>query len=368
MSASSVLIVREAGPASFGQTPRARLERQAARKGLAVAARADEAELVIRGDHVYGTALFDALAAAAPGTVLVDAEGRALAARLDPGSRGWAVELIDSDAVGRPPSAATAMDAASLAGTHNAALRKRKPPLLVTATDRRRVEKALFDDSYKGVTDLVTKWVWPPLALPLTRWCATRGISPNQVTLASAVLVGIAFWLFWTGHFALGLAAAWVMTLLDTVDGKLARVTLTTSPVGNVVDHGIDLIHPPFWYWAWAVGCAAAGTPIADGGWTVGVIVAGYILQRIEEGVFLLVFRMDMHVWRRFDSLFRQITARRNPNLLILTAAVLLGAPREGLIAVAAWTGICFLLHLARIIQAFAARRSGPLTSWLAEA
>jgi phosphatidylglycerophosphate synthase len=368
MTASKILIVREGGPASFGQTPRARLERQVARRGLALATGAVEADVVLRGDHVYGNAVIDALAAADPGTVLVDAEGRALAARIDAASRDWAVELIDSEALGRPPSAAVAVDAAALAGGHNAALRKRKPPLLVAATDRRRVEKALFDDSYKGVTDLVTKWVWPPLALPVTRFCALRGITPNQVTLASAVLVGVAFWLFWTGHFALGLVAAWIMTFLDTVDGKLARVTLSASPIGNVVDHGIDLIHPPFWYWAWAVGCAAVGAPLEDGGWTLGVIVAGYVLQRVEEGIFLLVFRMDMHVWRRFDSLFRQVTARRNPNMLVLTAAVILGAPREGLIVVAAWTALCFVVHLVRIAQAFAARRSGPLVSWLAEA
>jgi phosphatidylglycerophosphate synthase len=158
------------------------------------------------------------------------------------------------------------------------------------------------------------------------------------------------------------------MTLLDTVDGKLARVTLTSSPMGNIFDHGIDLIHPPFWYWAWAVGCTAAGQPLDDGGWIVGLIIAGYVLQRCEEGLFLYLFRMHIHVWRRFDSLFRQITARRNPNLLILTVATALGEPRAGLIAVAVWTVACLLIHLVRIVQALAARRSGPLTSWLAEA
>ena len=107
---------------------------------------------------------------------------------------------------------------------------------------------------------------------------------------------------------------------------------------------------------------------MGDGGWTLGIIVVGYILQRIEEGVFLSLFGMEIHVWRRFDSLFRQVTARRNPNMLILTLAALLGAPREGLIAVAVWTSLYLLVHLARIVQALAARRNGPLISWLAEA
>jgi len=75
-----------------------------------------------------------------------------------------------------------------------------------------------------------------------------------------------------------------------------------------------------------------------------------------------------MHVWRPFDSWFRQITARRNPNLLVLTAAALLGAPRAGLVAVAVWTALCFLVHLVRIGLAFAAARRRPLVSWLAEA
>src|SRR3546814_2416912 len=48
------------------------------------------------------------------------------------------------------------------------------------------------------------------------------------------------------GGFWTGLAAAWIMTFLDTVDGKLARVTLASSRWGNAYDHGIDLIHPPF--------------------------------------------------------------------------------------------------------------------------
>ena len=56
------------------------------------------------------------------------------------------------------------------------------------------------------------------------------------------------------GAFLSGLVCAWAMTFLDTVDGKLARVTLTSSRIGDVMDHGLDLVHPPFWWWAWGIG------------------------------------------------------------------------------------------------------------------
>ena len=166
--------------------------------------------------------------------------------------------------------------------------------------------------------------------------------------------------MFWTGHYGAGLVAAWVMTFLDTVDGKLARVTLTSSRWGDVFDHSIDLIHPPFWWWAWVVGLGVAGLASDNDSLALTVIVAGYILQRVEEGIFIAWFRMDMHVWRRFDSLLRLVTARRNPNLAILTIAVLFGRPDLGIHLVAIWVAVCFVLHTLRIAQAAIARRRGP--------
>ena len=147
------------------------------------------------------------------------------------------------------------------------------------------------------------------------------------------------------------------------MDGKLARVTLRSSPLGNVFDHGIDLVHPPFWWWAWFVGVQSAGFVLPHPVLLLAVIVGGYVVQRIEEGIFIRLFGMHMHAWRRFDSFFRLITARRNPNLLLLTGATLVGRPDLGLVAVAIWTGLCLVVHLVQILQGLAAPR--PLASWL---
>src|SRR3546814_4176963 len=69
-------------------------------------------------------------------------------------------------------------------------------------------------------------------------------------------------------------------------------------------------------------------------------VIAGYILQRVIEGLFLKDFSMDIHVWENFDSQFRLVTARRNPNIAILFVATLAGRPDIGLIALAWWTVI----------------------------
>jgi phosphatidylglycerophosphate synthase len=173
------------------------------------------------------------------------------------------------------------------------------------------------------------------------------------VTAVSWLLAIAAGLLFWKGWFACGLACGWLMTFLDTVDGKLARVTLTSSPFGNVFDHAIDLIHPPFWYLAWGLG--VSGTIDAA---TI-VVITGYLLGRGLEGGFMLAFGFETHCWRPIDSLFRTITARRNPNLLLLSVGTLGGRPDLGLVMVAIWTVVCMGFHIERILQALFERSRG---------
>ena len=231
------------------------------------------------------------------------------------------------------------------------------------------LERASYFGAYKGVTDLLTKYLWPEWALVLTRLAARIGMTPNQVSLIGAALCLLATWLFHEGRYWPGLAAGLAFMILDTVDGKLARCTITSSKIGEAIDHGIDLVHPPFWWWAWGAGLHAWGRPLAEHvlWWTLAVIVGGYVVQRLVEGAFIARFKMHIHVWRPFDSRFRLITARRNPNMVILLAALLAGRPDWGLVAVAAWTLLSLVVHLVQLAQAMAARAAGrPVVSWLA--
>jgi len=255
-------------------------------------------------------------------------------------------------------------------GIYNEALRKRERPFAqrLTPATVKPIERASYAGAYKGVTDLLTKYLWPGWAFQLTRLAARIGLSPNGVTAIGTVLCIIATIAFWNGWFWSGLATGLVFMVLDTVDGKLARCTITSSALGNAWDHGIDLVHPPIWWWAWASGCAAYGRPLGDA--TFWIVIAtmlfGYVAQRLIEGAFIGCFGMHIHVWRKFDSDFRLVTARRNPNMVILFVAMLAARPDIGIIAVAAWTAISLVVHLVRLIQAFLLRNSGrAVESWL---
>jgi len=355
----------------WGMSSAERLTRQLARAGVsevretADARPPDGAVLLLRVDYAFEQRLIDALVER-PGAVLLDGAIPVAAHVAAAEAPSVAAAIAQGSAAGLPATVEP-LDSEGLAGSYNRKLRKREIAYLIPLSPETvdEVEARSFAGSYKGVTDAVTKYVWPVPARIVTKWCAVRRITPNAVTYVGLVLVFAAMWAFWTGHYLPGLVAAWIMTFLDTVDGKLARVTMTSSEFGNVLDHGIDLVHPPFWWMAWVFGLPAAGFSAAGAEWMIAIIFGGYILQRVEEGIFLRLFGMHMHVWRPFDSFFRLITARRNPNLVLLTVFTLFGRPDLGMYAVIVWIVLSFLVHTAQIVQAVIARRRKPIVSWL---
>ena len=272
---------------------------------------------------------------------------------------------------GTPANGLRAIAAEDEAGILNEALRKRERPFAerLVPGNVRAIERASYDGAYKGVTDLLTKYLWPGWAFALTRLAARVGISPNGVTAIGTVGCVAATVAFWHGWFWTGLLVGLGFMVLDTVDGKLARCTITSSAIGNIWDHGIDLVHPPFWWWAWAVGCGPYGRPLDDSTfWIVmATMIVGYVAQRLIEGAFMRLYGMHIHVWERLDSRFRLVTARRNPNMVILFAALVIGRPDWGIVAVAGWTVISLVVHAVRLAQAVTLRRrGGVIMSWLA--
>jgi phosphatidylglycerophosphate synthase len=249
-------------------------------------------------------------------------------------------------------------------------LRKRERPFVLPLDpgDPEPAERAAYDASYKGVTDALTLYLWRRPAFYLTRWAARAGLSPNAITAVGALLCVLTFWLFWTGHYWLGMLTGFTFMVLDTVDGKLARCTGASSKLGNALDHGLDLVHPPFWWWAWEHGLAAYGRPVEPYAATMvlWVIVGGYVAQRIIEGLSIKRFGMHIHVWRPIDSKFRLVTARRNPNMAILLVSLIFARPDLGLETVAWWTLLSLIFHALRLAQMTERKSRGQaITSWL---
>ena len=338
----------------FGLLPGGRLQRQVENGSLT---------LVARADAVFDDAAIQWLMGN-PGTLLADDEGRPLAVAVAPALVSQAAGAIERKGDD------FRLETTRRLGDRFVRKLRRSSPMLAFSLDSVPVaaaERLLFASVYKGVTDLVTKWVWPVPAFFVTLVAARLGIRPNFITAIGIALTVLAGWLFYTGQLAGALAAAWVMTFLDTVDGKLARVTVTSSRLGNFLDHGTDIVHPPLWWLCLAQGLAFNRPEAAESIWLAcWIVLAAYLVGRAVEMSFHRFFGFNAYLFRPLDSRLRLIVARRNILLLMMTAGLIVGDPVGAFWVCAAWSAISSAIQLLRIGQAAMAARSGKLQPWMA--
>ncbi len=224
------------------------------------------------------------------------------------------------------------------------------------AATRDTLEREQFWRNYKGSTDFLTRWVFPPFVWPLVRLSSRLRIHPNTVTVLSIVLCIAAIPLFAAGQWVWGLLLAYAMMILDSVDGKLARLTMTDSAIGNILDHGTDIVHPPFWYIAWAIGLGATAMSDPLGIATI-LLFAFYVGDRLVLMAAKSRFGRGLHTMTETDAFARTWIARRNVNVAIFTVGLIVGAGAGAFMAVAAWQGVTMAWHAWRTMRLWAPKR-----------
>ncbi|MFJ4776984.1 DUF5941 domain-containing protein [Streptomyces sp. NPDC088762] len=104
-----------------------------------------------------------------------------------------------------------------------------------------------------------------PYSRYIARWCARRGLTPNQVTTASLITALIAAGCAATGE-RWGYVAAGVLLLvsfvLDCTDGQLARYSLQYSTMGAWLDATFDRAKEYAFYAGLALGAARHGDDV----------------------------------------------------------------------------------------------------------
>jgi phosphatidylglycerophosphate synthase len=104
-----------------------------------------------------------------------------------------------------------------------------------------------------------------PYSRYVARWCARRGLTPNQVTTASLLVALIAAGCAATGTRA-GFVAAGVLLIasfvLDCTDGQLARYSLQYSTLGAWLDATFDRAKEYAYYAGLALGAARGGDDV----------------------------------------------------------------------------------------------------------
>lgn len=126
-------------------------------------------------------------------------------------------------------------------------------------------EAVRLRSAVKARDGFFTTYCISPYSRYIARWCARRGLTPNQVTTASLLTALIAAGCAATGTRA-GFVAAGLLLLfsfvLDCTDGQLARYSLQYSTLGAWLDATFDRAKEYAYYAGLALGAARGGDDV----------------------------------------------------------------------------------------------------------
>ncbi|PKW11266.1 Phosphatidylglycerophosphate synthase [Streptomyces sp. 1222.5] len=126
-------------------------------------------------------------------------------------------------------------------------------------------EAVRLKSAVKSRDGFFTTFFISPYSRYIARWCARRGLTPNQVTTASLLTALIAAGCAATGT-RVGFVAAGVLLIasfvLDCTDGQLARYALKYSTLGAWLDATFDRAKEYAYYAGLALGAARGGDDV----------------------------------------------------------------------------------------------------------
>ncbi|MEU4107621.1 DUF5941 domain-containing protein [Streptomyces sp. NPDC027717] len=126
-------------------------------------------------------------------------------------------------------------------------------------------EDVRLKSAVKSRDGFFTTFCISPYSRYLARWCARRGLTPNQVTTASLLTALIAAACAATGTRP-GFVAAGLLLIasfvLDCTDGQLARYSLQYSTLGAWLDATFDRAKEYAYYAGLALGAARGGDDV----------------------------------------------------------------------------------------------------------
>ena len=225
------------------------------------------------------------------------------------------------------------------------------------------------------------------VSLKISRLLLDTPVTPNMVTMTTLVWGLAAGWLLSLGHhatFVYGSLFAWFASMLDGVDGELARAKFQSSAFG----HWLEMVCDYAFYIALFVGLGAGVRRIkGDGIWllvgiaaSIGVVVSFTMVARLKRayprrgsmGDFYLAYQRTAGAagsnpfLRLTPHLMALMTRAGFPYLLVVIA--LLDMPRGLLIAIciathAFWMVALYAMRLHLTLQPATAGGSAPVVS-----
>ncbi|MFA7440721.1 MAG: CDP-alcohol phosphatidyltransferase family protein [Sphingomonadaceae bacterium] len=207
----------------------------------------------------------------------------------------------------------------------------------------------LQDAAQKGCLDWPARFIHAPLEDWLVRLLLPTSVTPNRITLLTAILGFGAIAAFAAGWLWVGLVLMLIIGPLDGVDGKLARTRCEFSRWGDL-EHVLDKVveygaYIAMGYWFAKFHGVAAWLAAA------GIII--FALSEALKGEFFRRFtKRQLDDWGPFERRFRLVGGRRNTFFWTLIPFAAYGLWFEGFLFILGYAALTFAVAEWRFLKA----------------
>lgn len=212
-----------------------------------------------------------------------------------------------------------------------------------------KVEKLLIENACKGRNDLLATYVNKPIENFIVKLVATKGITPNQITLLTNLIAYTSTILFLKGHLLFASIITFIVSFIDGVDGKLSRVKMSSSPFGKM-EHAFDFLFEHSWYIALAIYLSK----------TYGILpimLCMFILlfdgfSHYSQQVFEDAKRgLPLVDYGKLERVFRKFDGRKNSYIIFIIIGVILNVTFYSLIAITFWSFVSAGFYCLRAMK-----------------
>jgi len=210
-------------------------------------------------------------------------------------------------------------------------------------------KKLLIESASKGRNDLLATYVNKPIENYIVGKIANTRITPNQITLLTNIIAYVSTFLFFKGYLLFATLLTFVVSFMDGVDGKLARVKIASSHIGEM-EHAFDFLFEHSWYIALGYFLSKIyGIPA--------ILLCAFILifdgfsYYCEEAFGKAIKDRPLADYGRIEQTFRKFDGRRNSYIIFILIGILINKPFWSLVAISIWSFVSSVFYCLRTMK-----------------
>lgn len=222
--------------------------------------------------------------------------------------------------------------------------------LISKEDDLRDIENDLFEKTFKSGLEWIAIYGYKIPVRELTRLLAKTPVTPNHITAAAMVCRWGSIPLLFTHWIGIGLLLIVLFVIMDSLDGKLARMTFRFSDQADWIDHGSVLPTRLGWYagLGWHYSDGNISSPI---GLLTSIALVFIVLDDVNWLIAKRLFKRTLFDITDFDTRVHLFTHRRN-DMFGMLLGYFLGVGLFSFVFICLWVFGTWLWHSFRITYA----------------